>query len=80
MKRKTVSKILIGLLAFIGLFLITLNFFIEPWLKEKITTAVNGKNDDYFIEIECIDISLLRPGIELKSISMQTTEIEDVPK
>lgn len=80
MKRKTVSKVLIGLLAFIGLFLITLNFFIEPWLKDKITTAVNEKSDDYRIVIKRIDISVLRPGIELKSISIQskqTTESED---
>jgi len=72
MKRKVLVRILLGIAAFVLLVMLLTKVVVEPWIGRKIQTALNEKSGDYLIKIEKVHVSILRSGIELKNITLQS--------
>jgi hypothetical protein len=53
-------------------------FVLEPWVKEKIQSAINKSTGAYLVKIEKVHISIIRSGIELKNISLQSKPEQNV--
>jgi len=70
MNKKINLWILLGITAFVLLVWLLINVVVEPWIGEKIEASVNEKSKDYQLEIEKVDVSILRSGIELKNITL----------
>ncbi|MDP3432292.1 MAG: hypothetical protein Q8T04_04915, partial [Bacteroidota bacterium] len=68
MKRNIVVKILIGIVAFVLLFMLLTMVFLEPWAAKKIQAAFNKSSDKYHLKIGKVNISILKSGIELENI------------
>jgi hypothetical protein len=70
MKKKIFLRILFGITAFVLLVWLLTNVVVEPWIGQKIEASVNENSGDYQLEIEKVDISIFRSGIELKNITL----------
>lgn len=70
MKRNIVLKILIGIVAFVLLFMFLAFIFVEPWATKKIQVAFNDSSEKYHMEIGNINISIIKSGIELENITL----------
>ena len=80
MKGKIFLKVLLGIL-FLSIVIILLKTFIaEPWIGNKIQTALNEKTRDYIIEIDKVHISIIPSRIELKKITISPKQGQGVKK
>ena len=70
--RRLLYKILIGIAAGMLLVFLLKVFVLEPWVKEKIQSAINTSTGAYFVKIEKVHISFIRSGMELKNISLKS--------
>ncbi|MDP2891419.1 MAG: hypothetical protein Q8P34_20935 [Bacteroidota bacterium] len=70
MRRNIVVKILIGIVAFVLLFMLLTMVFLEPWAAKKMQAAFNKSSDKYHLEIGKVNISILKSGIELENITL----------
>jgi Mn2+/Fe2+ NRAMP family transporter len=57
-------KILIGIAAGMLLLFLLKVFVVEPWVKERIQSAINKSTGAYLLKIEKVHISVIRSGIE----------------
>ncbi len=64
--------ILTGIAAGVLLLFLLKVFVLEPWVKDKIHTAMNKSNDAYLVKIKNVHISVFRSAVELKNISLQS--------
>lgn len=71
-RMKMLLKILIGTIALALLIVIITTALIKPWLGEKIRAELNKENRNYEVEIEKVHILILRPGIELEGIKINS--------
>ncbi len=69
MKRKIVY-FLLGIIPLVLLIRLLITVFAEPWVGEKIQTALNEKNGEYRVEIDKVHILLITSGIELDNITI----------
>jgi hypothetical protein len=76
MKRKTIIWILSGIAAFVLLVVLVTKVAVEPWLEDKIRTAISENSGDYLVEIESVDVSILKAGIELQNITLSSKAVE----
>ncbi len=76
--KRLLYKILIGIAAGVLLVFLLKIFLLEPWVKEKIQSAINESTGAYLVEIEKVHISIYRSGIELKNISLQSKPEQNV--
>ncbi len=77
MTKKIFLRIILRITAFVLLVWLLTNVVVEPWVGQKIQASVNKKSGDYQLEIEKVDISILRSGIEFRNITvLSKTEIE----
>ncbi len=80
MKKKIFLRIILGIAAFMLLLLLVSRVVVEPWIGKKIQTSLNEKSDDFLIKIEKVHVSILRSGIELENITLQSkSENEEQP-
>ncbi len=80
MTKKIFLRIILGITAFVLLVWLLTNVVVEPWVGQKIQASVNKKSGDYQLEIEKVDVSILRSGIEFRNITvLSKTEIEGKP-
>jgi hypothetical protein len=80
MNKKIFLWILLGITAFILLGWLLTNVVVEPWIGQKIQASVNENSGDYHLEIEKVDVLILRSGIEIKNITLLLkTEIGGQP-
>jgi len=70
-------RILFGTVTLLLLFILLITFFIEPWVREKIQTSFNEKNKSYNVVIDRVRIIMIRPGIELKNISIYSKSVHE---
>ena len=71
MKRKIVIITLSLIIAILILLFLFTVLFIEPWVKNKLTLAVNPQNSKYKVEIGNVHISLLTSVFKLKGITIR---------
>ena len=67
-------KILLVTIAFALLLAIITTIFIKPWLGKKIWAELNKENSPHEIGIEKVRIFILRPGIELEGIKINSRQ------
>ncbi|MBN1340205.1 MAG: hypothetical protein JXA03_12825, partial [Bacteroidales bacterium] len=72
MKKKIFLRIILGITAIVLLVMLLTKVVIEPWIEKKIQSSLNEKSGDYQLKIEQVHVSILRSGIELKNISLQS--------
>ena len=72
MKKEIFLRIIFGITAFILLVMLLTKVVVEPWIGKKIQASVNEKSGDYQLKIEKVHVSILRSGIELKNITLQS--------
>jgi hypothetical protein len=60
----------LGITAFVLLVWLLTNVVVEPWIGKKIQASLNEKSGDYQLEIEKVDVSILRSGIAFKNITL----------
>ena len=77
MRRNTLLKISIGIVAFVLLFLLLTMVFLEPWAAKKIQTAFNKSSGKYHLEIGKVNISILQSEIELENITLSPKQQND---
>ena len=70
MKKKSYSKILVGILSVSILLLVLVSIFIEPWVKKKIESVLSELNIGYIVTIEEVNVSILKSRVEIKSIDI----------
>jgi len=72
MKRNLLVRIILGIAAFMLMVLLLTKVVVEPWIGKKIQASINEKSGDYLIIIEKVHVSILRSGIELKNITIDS--------
>lgn len=72
MRKKIYLNLIIGTVAFVLLLTLLIVRFIEPWVHNKIETALNILNSDYIVIIENVNVSILKSEINLEAIHIKT--------
>jgi len=71
MKRNTILKILLGIVALLLFIKFLMTVFVDPHVRKKIETTLNEKNSDYLVTIDKVHILMLSSGIKLSRIKIQ---------
>ena len=71
MKKVTFLKALVVLIALLILIKILTTVILEPWIGNKIETALNDRNEYFTIDFDKVHISLIQRGIQLTGITIQ---------
>jgi len=74
MKRNTLVKILLGIVAFVIVLLLLMKVVVEPWIGGKIETKFNEKNKDYIVEIDKVHLSVFPYTVEMDSITLYSRQ------
>ncbi|PKP35327.1 MAG: hypothetical protein CVU00_02675 [Bacteroidetes bacterium HGW-Bacteroidetes-17] len=77
MNLNSFCKILLGTVAFLLLIILFTTVFVEPWVRKKIQTAFNEKNKNYIVVVDKVHLVLIRPGIELKNITIYSKRMHE---
>ncbi len=70
MKRKIVLRILFGIIAFALLVMLLTKVVVEPWIGNKIQSALDENSGAYHIKIEKVHVSIFRSGVEFENITL----------
>ncbi|HZV70580.1 MAG TPA: hypothetical protein VFG10_13595 [Saprospiraceae bacterium] len=76
MNKKLFLKILIGIAAFMILWLVISTTIAEPWIKRKIESSLNTPGSRMAVKIDDVDISLLAFGIKFERIIISGNAVE----
>ena len=80
MKRKSLVIIISGVVALVLLVLLLIPVALEPWAKNKIENKFKGTDQDYLLDIGKLDISIIKPGVELENLTLfSKQEKEGIP-
>ncbi len=74
MRNGNYLKFLFGIIGLVVIIKLSATIFAEPWIKKKIETGLNEKNNNFQIEIDRVNISLIRRGIKLKRIKIKSLQ------
>src|ERR1035437_3861695 len=77
MKIKLLSKILLGIVAFVLLIILLIVVVAEPLIRNKIRTELNEYSSDYFINVDKVHVSLFKSGLELETITISSKLKQD---
>ncbi|MBU1014713.1 MAG: hypothetical protein KKG99_17090 [Bacteroidetes bacterium] len=77
MNMNSFFKILLGTVIFLLLVILLTTVFVEPWVRKKIQTAFNEKNKNYIVVVDKVHLVLIRPGIELKNITIYSKRMHE---
>jgi hypothetical protein len=72
MKIKLLSKILLGIVAFVLLFILLILVIADPWISNKIRAKLNDVSNDYLINIDKVHVSVFRSGVELETVTISS--------
>ncbi len=72
LKTKIVVKILLGIAAFVIVFLIVTILFVDPWIARKLDSALNTKYSKYQVTISKVHVPVFTLGLELGDITIHT--------
>ena len=72
MKIKLLSKILLGIVAFVLLFILLIFVVADPWISNKIRVKLNEYSSDYLINVDKIHVSLFKSGLELETLTISS--------
>ena len=62
------------------LVLLLIPVVLEPWAENKIENKFNGHNQDYLLDIGKLNISIIKPGVELENLTLfSKQEKEGIP-
>jgi hypothetical protein len=79
-KKKIFLWILLGFIAFVLLVFLVTKVVVEPWIGRKIQASLHENSEDFQVQIEKVNVSIFRSGVELKNITLQSkSEIEGMP-
>jgi hypothetical protein len=70
MGKKIFLKILVATVTLVLLIKIITTIFIEPWIGGKIRTELNKKDRNFIVEIDKVNILLVKSGIKLTGITI----------
>lgn len=70
MKIKLLSKILLGIVAFVLLFILLIVVVAEPLIRNKIRTELNKYSSDYLINVDKVHVSVFKSGLELETLTI----------
>ena len=80
MKRNTLIKILLGIVAFVVLLLFLKIVVVQPWIRNKIAAKFNEKNKDYIVKIDKVRVRLFPYGVDMDSITIYAKQDSGVGK
>jgi hypothetical protein len=67
-------RIILGITAFVLLVLLLTKVVVEPWIERKIQSSLSEIPGDYQLKIEKVKVSILRSGVELEQITLQSIQ------
>jgi len=67
----------LGITAFVLLVLLLTKVVVEPWIGRKIQASLSEIPGDYQLKIEKVRVSILRSGVELEQITLQSIQEND---
>jgi hypothetical protein len=70
MKKRIWVRVLLGMAAFVLLFLFLTTVVVEPWIGRKVSASISEKSGDYTLNINEIRVSVFRSGIVLKNVHL----------
>ncbi|MEL7587079.1 MAG: hypothetical protein AAGU19_10235 [Prolixibacteraceae bacterium] len=70
MRNSKSVKIVFGVIAAFLLLGFFMSLIVESWAEKKIEAALNRGDGNYMVEIEAIDLSLWRAGLDMKKIQL----------
>ncbi len=76
MKKKIILWIL-GITAFVLFIILLTTVVVEPWIGKKIQASLSEIPGDYQLKIEKVNVSILRSGVELEQITLQSKQEYD---
>jgi hypothetical protein len=71
MKKSTILKIIIGIVAIIVLLRISIPLLVEPWIERKIVSTMNEEMGDYIVEVDQVNVNIFKSRIDLENISIR---------
>jgi hypothetical protein len=74
MKKKIFLKILIMIVTLVLLIKFITTIFVEPWLGKKIQAELNEEMRGYIIEIDNVNILIIKSGIKLEGITIYSRQ------
>ena len=70
MRKKIILKIFVALCTLVLLVKIITTIFIEPWIGGKIRTELNKEGRNYIVEIDKVNILIIKSGIKLSGMTI----------
>src|ERR1035437_241536 len=77
MKRKTLLLCILSVIGWVLILKLSTTLFVEPWLKNRLETAFNEKNEKYRIKAGHIHLRLITSEIKLDSILLTNKVAND---
>ena len=76
--KKKIFLIILGGIITLGLLLkFSTAIFFEPWIAKKIDAELNEENRNYIVKIEKVNISILKSGLELNGITINSKQAHE---